>query len=229
MCSTLPSEIRSTTQLSVVASAILALAGACHTGGSGPGDNDGTGDGPSGDVGVLMGQVWSVDGIPIPGVAVTLNNGRSTSTEDNGLYSFSDLEPGEKNIASFRQAAFATTAKALVVDAADSATPSCIIMARAADTVTISADTDTTQRSGDSAVTIPAGSLVDGNGNAVTGDVQLTLSSIQVRMSDVPVASTWSVNAMTLLVPTTGKLVNALQIRLESASFVRNCKQDNVE
>jgi len=143
-------------------------------GGGGNGNDNGTGDRPGGDDGVLMGQVWSVDGTPLPGVAVTLNNGRSASTEDNGVYSFSDLTPGDTIVAKFRRTGYAATAKALEVQPSNAATPACIIMARAADTVTISADADITQRSGDSAVTISSGSLVDGSGKAVTGDVQLT-------------------------------------------------------
>jgi hypothetical protein len=178
------SNIRSTAALLVLLSILLVPGGACQTGpGGDSGDNDNGGS--SGDKGVLMGQVWSLDGMPIPGVAVTLNNGLSASTEDHGYYSFTDLDPGDPVVATFRRSGFATTAKALTVEAADAARPACIIMAPAAATVTISADTGALQRSGDSAVTIGAGSLVDGDGHTVTGDVDLTATFLDPSTEEV--------------------------------------------
>ena len=147
--------------------AALTLAGACAPGtdGTGGGDNGGgDGGGTGGGTGVLVGQVWSVDGQPIPGVAIRLSGGRSASTDDSGVYSFIGLGVGTKIIANFEQPGFTSTTKALTVQDSDDATPVCVFMATAADTVTIDAGAGSTQRSGDSAVTIPPGSLVDADG-----------------------------------------------------------------
>ena len=103
-------RIHSITRLAVVTSVMLALVAGCPPAGN-DGGNGGNvnGNGSGGDEGVLMGQVWSVDGIPIPGVSVTLDNGRSASTEDHGFYSFSDLTPCDTIVAQFRRSGFAST------------------------------------------------------------------------------------------------------------------------
>jgi len=131
-----------------------------------------------GGTGVALGLISGVDRKPIAGVAVTLASGRSTSTDENGYYSFYGLATSGEEIATFRKSGFATTVKALPVSEAGSATPFSVIMAAAAETVTINADTSSTQRSGDSAVSITAGSLADGSGNPVIGDVELTATFI---------------------------------------------------
>ena len=181
MSRSLLSNIRAIAAFVIVVPIILTISGACQSDGNGGGGGGGT----SGDEGILLGQVWSLEGAPIPGVAVTLNNGRSASTEDNGFYSFSDLTAGDSIVATFRRSGYASTAKSLTVQAANAAAPVCIIMASAADTVTISADVDTTQRSGDSAVTISAGSIVNANGDPVTGDVQLTATFLDPSTDEV--------------------------------------------
>lgn len=136
----------------------------------------GTGGGVTADTakGVLIGQVTALSGQPVANATVTLNNGLSTSTDDNGYYSFTDLSPGAEMVARFRADGFAPTAKGFTINSAGSSTPACVFMADAAQTVTLDADSDSTQRSGDSAVTLGAGSLVDENGNPVSGSVDLT-------------------------------------------------------
>lgn len=119
---------------------------------------------------VLVGQVSSLAAKPIAGATVSLSDGRSTSTDDNGFYSFSGLSVGLRVVLSIRAEGFASTTKAFRVGEG----PACVLMAEAAETVTISADVSSTQRSGDSTVSLAAGSLVDGNGTVVTGDVELT-------------------------------------------------------
>ncbi len=188
MCASSLSTTRSLAAVMITALAILAWGGACDstdgTGGGG-GNGNGGGGGTDGVGGVLLGQVSSVDGDPIAGVAVSLANGRSASTEDNGIYSFSGLTAGETIVTAFRKSGFAATVKALDVAEADSAVPARVIMVPAANTVTISADDGATQRSGDSAVTIPPGSLVDADGNPVTGDVELTATFIDPSTDEV--------------------------------------------
>ncbi len=158
-------------QLSFVLLAVagLAVSSGCPSAGTGGGVGGG---GTAGDDtnDVLAGQVSSLAAKPIAGAVVSLSDGRSSSTDDNGFYSFDGLSAGSRVVVSFRAAGFASTSRAFVVGGG----PGCVLMAEAAETVTISADVSSTQRSGDSAVTLAAGSLVDGSGTAVTGDVELT-------------------------------------------------------
>ncbi len=119
----------------------------------------------------LSGQVSSLSGDPIAGAKVTLDNGRSMSTDANGFFSFEGLSAGERVVARFEADGFAPTVKGLTVG---TGSPACVLMAPAAATVTLDADTSSTQRSGDSAVTLTGGSLVDANGQPVSGSVDLT-------------------------------------------------------
>ena len=163
----------------------IALTG-CATappgGGNGNGNDNGSGNLKPG---VLTGQVSSVDGAPIGGAKVALDNGQSASTDDNGFFSFANLDSGETRITSFTATGFATTTKALTVSDADDATPTCVFMMEAAETVTINTDEGSTQRSGDSAVTLEPGSLVSADGGAVTGDVELTATFIDPSTTGV--------------------------------------------
>jgi len=145
-------------------------AGACE-----PAGGEGEGEG---EPGVVTGQVSGVDGTPIAGVAVEIDYGRSASTDDNGFFSFANLPVGQNTIAQFRKEGFAATARQFTAAATGTQTPGCVIMARAAETVLIDAAASSTQRSGDSAVTIEAGTLVDEAGNPVTGEVALTATFI---------------------------------------------------
>lgn len=143
--------------------------------GSGPdGTTDGNGTNGGGAGGMLAGQVSSLDGEPIAGVAVSLSTGLSATTDDHGFYSFTALTPGDTVVATFRKEGFATTAKAFTVQSSSDATVGCVIMAEAAPPVLFDADATSTQRSGDSAVTIEGGTLVDAEGNPVSGEVELT-------------------------------------------------------
>jgi len=127
--------------------------------------------GPGDDINdTLSGQVSALDGTPIPGVAVTLSTGQSASTDDNGFYSFGGLTSGNKVVARFKADGFASTSKSLTVGT----TPGCVFLAPAGETKMISADSGSTQRSSDSAVTLEAGTLVDADGNPVSGEVALT-------------------------------------------------------
>ena len=153
---------------------LLSLAGCPGTGGTTPdGNENDNGNGGQGS-GVLNGKVSGVSGEPVAGASVSLSNGRSTSTDENGFFSFAELQAGAKLVARIRAAGYASTSKALVVDAAGEAAPNCVLLAPAATKVLVNADADSTQRSGDSAVTVSAGSLVDADGNAVSGMVDLT-------------------------------------------------------
>lgn len=173
--------------IAVLGVTVVALFSGCPSSGTGDGlggGNDGGTNGVGGDedtAKTLAGQVSSVAGEPIAGAAVSLNDGRSTSTDENGFYSFSDLTAESRVVASFRAQGFASTSKAFTVGEA----PACVLMAEAVDPVTISADVSSTQRSSDSAVTLAAGSLVDRDGAAVTGDVELTVTFLDPSTQDV--------------------------------------------
>ncbi len=151
----------------------------------GEGEGEGEGEGPGVTGGLLTGQVSSTDGSAIASVSVFLDNGRSASTDSNGFYSFSGLTEGVTIIARFSKDGFASTTKAFTIEEDDS-TPGCVIMAPAAQTVTLNVDTeDQTARSGDSAVTIETGSLVDQDGNPVTGMIELTATFIDPSTDEV--------------------------------------------
>ena len=104
--------------------------GACTSGGGDGGGadhdasvpDDGNGSDPTADgPGVLIGRVVQVDGEPLAGAAVTLDNGRSASTDDNGFYSFPELNVGDEVIAAFRKPGYTPTAKAMTVTPHDAA------------------------------------------------------------------------------------------------------------
>ncbi|MFQ5414679.1 MAG: carboxypeptidase-like regulatory domain-containing protein [Phycisphaerae bacterium] len=156
------------------------------TGGPGAPPDGSTGPPPDGSQrGVLIGQVATLSGDPIPGAAVTLSTGRSASTDDHGFYSFGDLQPGSSVVATFRAVGFAPTVRAFAAVTADAATPACVLLAAAGDTVTVDAQTTSTQRSGASAVTLTAGSLASASGEPVTGSVELTTTFLDPSTAGV--------------------------------------------
>ncbi len=125
----------------------------------------------------IIGQVSSVDNKPLAGVAVTLDNGLSSSTDDHGFFSFSVPTTSDASvIARFRKDGYAATSKSLPAQLAASATPTCVIMAPAGQTVTINSDQANTHQTGDSKVTIPGGALQDEQGNPVNGNVTLRVN-----------------------------------------------------
>jgi hypothetical protein len=154
-------------------------------------NDNGTGGGGGGgttnlaDNGLVVGRVFSVDGDPLANASVTLSVDRSATTDDNGFYSFSDLDAGEVVVARFAASGFAPTSKSLTVIPGDQSTPACVFMAEAGDPVMVDADAGSTQRAGNSAVTFTGGSLVDSEGNAVNGDVELTTTFIDPSTSSV--------------------------------------------
>ncbi len=125
----------------------------------------------------VIGQVSSIDGVPIPTVAVTLENGMSASTDDYGFYRFS-IPAGEDPtvVAHFSKTGFAPISKALTVQPAATARPVPVHMAPVGTTVTLDSSIENTTRTAMSAVTIPAGAITDASGQPVTGEVDLTVT-----------------------------------------------------
>jgi hypothetical protein len=147
-------------------------------GGGGNGNDNGNGGGGGGGAGLVVGRVSGADGQPVANAAVTLSVGRSSTTDENGFFSFEDFDPGEVVVARFNASGFADTAKSVLAVPRDTATPVCVFMAEAAPSAMINADAGATQRSGNSAVTFEGGALVGENGQAVSGMVELTATYI---------------------------------------------------
>lgn len=127
----------------------------------------------------VIGQVSTVDGVPIPAVAVTLANGSSMSTDGYGYFSFAvDSGEGSTIVAHFSKGGFAPMSKSMTVQDAATARPVPIHMAPADVTVTIDSSKESKTRTAQSAVTIPAGSLRNASGQPVTGDVELSVTHL---------------------------------------------------
>jgi hypothetical protein len=132
-----------------------------------------------GGAGVIMGKVSSVDGEPLAGVAVSLASGASASADDYGFFSFAvSAESSGAVVAHFEKAGFAPTSKSLTVQSSATASPVAIHMASEGETFTIDSDAESTQRTAMSAVTIPGHALVNAAGEAVTGEVDLTITHL---------------------------------------------------
>ena len=109
-------KVKSTRRISafVLGVTTVVLLSGCPS--SGPGGGNGGGSGVTGEDtnDLLAGQVSSVAGEPIAGATVSLDNGRSTSTDDNGFYSFSGLTAELRVVVSIRADGFASTSKAFI-------------------------------------------------------------------------------------------------------------------
>lgn len=166
-----------------VVSALL-MGATCNQGASNDQDTDnGT---PLSGRRVVIGQVSTVSGSPIPAVGVTLASGASASTDDYGFYSFPIADgAGATVVARFNKTGFAPVSKTLTAQPVETARPVPVHMAAVGVTVTLDSAQQTTTRTAGSAVTIPGHSLTDAAGRAVTGQVTLTVTHLDPSTDSV--------------------------------------------
>lgn len=121
----------------------------------------------------VTGQVVSsATGKGVFGVTVSTNP--TTTTDANGFFTLEGLE-GDSAVLTFTSADLATTVKRVDLTGEETV-PLCVVMQPKGATQTVSSDAGGTLREAASAVTLPPGGLVDGDGNPVTGDVQVSVT-----------------------------------------------------
>lgn len=137
--------------------------------------------------GKLVGWVQDIDGVHLPGVAVTLSvankfNQRSTMTDANGLYSIGGLPTMSGLRLTFEKDGY--TLNSHVVDVIESETTSAnttLKLRDAAQTVDGAGAITATDATGETKVTLPAGALVYvATKGPVTGDVDVSVTPLDV-------------------------------------------------
>lgn len=134
--------------------------------------------------GQVAGQVVDVNTKqPLAGVAVSTSNGRSTSTDENGFYSFERLPAGSL-VLTFARSGYATNHKRVQV-AEGAPLPLCVPMKEAGAPQTVNAASGGTFVEGDSRLQLAAGSLRRADGEPVVGQVELVVTKADPSTSDV--------------------------------------------
>jgi hypothetical protein len=134
--------------------------------------------------GQVAGQVVDVNTKqPLAGVAVSTSNGRSTSTDDNGFYSFEALPAGSLVLA-FARSGYATNHKQVQVTEGPPV-PLCVLMKEAGTPQTVNAASGGTFTEGDSRLQLAGGSLRTQGGQPVAGEVDLVVTKADPSTADV--------------------------------------------
>ncbi len=144
------------------------------TGGSGGGDDDDDGGGTP-TTSTLNGKVVSPDATAISGVSVEINGGTTTTTDAEGEFSMT-ATVGEDRVVMFSKTGYMGTSK-LVDVFADVVSSVLVKMVAESTPVVLDADTGGTATGEANAfITAPPNAFVDGQGNPVTGNVDVHMT-----------------------------------------------------
>ena len=153
---------------------ILGVVGAlCCLFGCSDSDGGGGGGGGGGSGKTVTGQVVDV-GTSSGIFGVTVSSNPTTRTDANGFYTLEGLE-GDEAVITFSGDEYATTTKRVDLTG-DTDVPLCVMMQEKGATQALDSDAGGTVDEGDSRVTIDAGTLVDADGEPVTGDVEISVT-----------------------------------------------------
>jgi len=133
-------------------------------------------DGGTSSYGVVMGTVVGAGGADLGGVSVSVGS-RTTTSNDQGWFSLSELAPGSNLSVVFRKSGYATTHRRATVPAGGS-TFLEVAMTPVEASGTFDAASGALATTADGAVvTIPANAIVTGTGAPYNGPVSMTLTS----------------------------------------------------
>jgi hypothetical protein len=165
----------------------LALVVGCGGGGSdsaggiGGGDNGGASPSPSGstiaDKGIVMGKVIDAVGNPIGGVTVGIG-GVTVTCNTQGFWSMNNVNPGTGRIVNYVKSGYVATVRVINVVAGDASFVNCTMTAVAATQVVVGS-TGGTCTDGRSTVVLAPNSVVSANGTAVTGNVNVAMTTME--------------------------------------------------
>jgi hypothetical protein len=143
--------------------------------GTGDDDNNTTGDddNQTGDLGTtLSGVVRDATGNPVAGVAISTSNDASGTSDEDGRFSITDIDPGDRILVDFVKSGYAFTQTPFaVLEDVENTLIQTLAMVDFSETFSSSAGLDFTVEDGGPTVALPADNFVDADGNIYSGDI----------------------------------------------------------
>ncbi|HOZ50009.1 MAG TPA: carboxypeptidase regulatory-like domain-containing protein [Candidatus Hydrogenedentes bacterium] len=145
------------------------------------GEAEGEGEGEPTDKATIIGWVSDTEGDPVAFAKVTVDGGVTTYTDDHGLYTVPGVEPSDEVTVSFSKPGYTTNATNVGAAAEEVSTANVALAQRAeAQVLPNAAAGGTVEDTEGNAITLPVGALVDSARKAVTGDVEVQITALDL-------------------------------------------------
>ena len=136
-------------------------------------------DVPASTKGTIVGWVTDTNGVKLPNVTVTLDGEDDVKTDSLGLYSFEEVDPGVKRTLMYERDGYTANSRTLDVIEGETSTANVTLKQREEAKIVnnVEAGGDVEDDEGNR-IKIPPTALVDENDQAVTGDVDIQITSL---------------------------------------------------